>query len=44
MLMSVMNGPVRNLTVALNDINARLVRTVKAVADQKAGDGGAAQA
>jgi large subunit ribosomal protein L10 len=37
MLMSVMNGPVRNLAAALNDIPARLVRTVKAVADQKAG-------
>ncbi|MDR2795088.1 MAG: 50S ribosomal protein L10 [Spirochaetaceae bacterium] len=37
MLMSVMNGPARNLAAALNDIPARLVRTVKAVADQKAG-------
>lgn len=37
MLMSVMNGPVRNLAAALNDIPARLVRTVKAVADKKAG-------
>jgi large subunit ribosomal protein L10 len=37
MLMSVMNGPVRNLAVALNDIPTRLVRAVKAVADQKAG-------
>lgn len=37
MLMSVMNGPARNLAAALNDINARLVRTVKAVADQKGG-------
>ena len=36
MLMSVMNGPVRNLAAALNDVNARLVRTVKAVADKKA--------
>jgi large subunit ribosomal protein L10 len=36
MLMSVMNGPVRNLAGALNDVNARLVRTVKAVADKKA--------
>lgn len=36
MLMSVMNGPARNLVGALNDINARLVRTVKAVADKKA--------
>ncbi|MDR2028688.1 MAG: 50S ribosomal protein L10 [Treponema sp.] len=37
MLMSVMNGPVRNLAAALNDINARLVRTIKAVGDKKAG-------
>jgi len=36
MLMSVMNGPARNLTAALNDIPSRLVRTVKAIADQKA--------
>ncbi|MCL2478823.1 MAG: 50S ribosomal protein L10 [Treponema sp.] len=36
MLMSVMNGPVRNLAAALNDIPSRLVRTVKAVADKKA--------
>ncbi|MDR1058651.1 MAG: 50S ribosomal protein L10 [Treponema sp.] len=36
MLMSVMNGPARNLVTALNDIPARLVRTVKAVADKKA--------
>ena len=35
MLMSVMNGPARNLVTALNDVPARLVRTVKAVADQK---------
>ncbi|MDR1901133.1 MAG: 50S ribosomal protein L10 [Treponema sp.] len=39
MLMSVMNGPVRNLAAALNDVNARLVRTVKAVADKKAESG-----
>jgi len=37
MLMSVMNGPARNLTAALNDIPSRLVRTIKAVADKKAG-------
>lgn len=37
MLMSVMNGPARNLAAALNDINARLVRTVKAVGDKKEG-------
>jgi len=36
MLMSVMNGPARNLAAALNDIPSRLVRTVKAIADQKA--------
>ncbi|GHU25338.1 50S ribosomal protein L10 [Spirochaetia bacterium] len=36
MLMSVMNGPARNLAAALNDINGRLVRTVKAIADKKA--------
>ena len=41
MLMSVMNGPARNLAAALNDIPARLVRTVKAIADKKA-EGGAA--
>jgi large subunit ribosomal protein L10 len=41
MLMSVMNGPARNLAAALNDVPARLVRTVKAVADKKA-EGGAA--
>jgi large subunit ribosomal protein L10 len=35
MLMSVMNGPARNLAAALNDVPARLVRTVKAIADQK---------
>ena len=38
MLMSVMNGPARNLTVALNDVPSRLVRTVKAIADKKAED------
>jgi large subunit ribosomal protein L10 len=37
MLMSVMNGPARNLAAALNDVPARLVRTVKAIADRKAG-------
>jgi large subunit ribosomal protein L10 len=37
MLMSVMNGPARNLAAALNDVPARLVRTVKAVADKKSG-------
>ena len=36
MLMSVMNGPTRNLMSALNDIPSRLVRTLQAVADKKA--------
>jgi len=40
MLMSVMNGPARNLAAALNDVPSRLVRTVKAIADQK-GEGAA---
>ena len=35
MLMSVMNGPARNLAAALNDVPSRLVRTIKAVADKK---------
>jgi len=35
MLMSVMNGPARNLAAALNDVPSRVVRTVKAVADKK---------
>jgi large subunit ribosomal protein L10 len=39
MLMSVMNGPARNLAAALNDIPARLVRTVKAIADKKSEEG-----
>ena len=34
MLMSVMNGPARNLAAALNDVPSRLVRTIKAIADQ----------
>ena len=38
MLMSVINGPARNLATALNDVPSRLVRTIKAVADQKAGN------
>ena len=37
MLMSVMNGPVRNLAAALNDIPARLVRTIKAIEEKKSG-------
>jgi large subunit ribosomal protein L10 len=37
MLMSVMNAPARNLAAALNDIPSRLVRTIKAIADKKAG-------
>ncbi|GHV41729.1 50S ribosomal protein L10 [Spirochaetia bacterium] len=36
MLMSVLNGPTRNLAGALNDVPARLVRTIKAVGDKKA--------
>jgi large subunit ribosomal protein L10 len=35
MLMSVLNGPARNLAGALNDIPARLVRSIKAVGDKK---------
>ena len=35
MLMSVMNGPARNLTAALNDVPSRVVRTIKAIADKK---------
>ena len=42
MLMSVMNGPARNLALALNDIPTRLVRVIKAVGDKKAGGGDAA--
>jgi large subunit ribosomal protein L10 len=38
MLMSVMNAPARNLAGALNDVNARLVRTIKAVGDKKAAE------
>jgi len=37
LLMSVINGPVYNLTAALNDIPVRLVRTIQAIADQKNG-------
>ena len=37
MLMSVMNGPARNLAAALNDIPSRLARVIKAVGDKKAG-------
>jgi large subunit ribosomal protein L10 len=36
MLMSVMNGPARNLAAALNDVPSRLARTLKAIADKKA--------
>jgi large subunit ribosomal protein L10 len=35
MLMSVINGPARNLASALNDVPSRLVRTIKAIADKK---------
>ena len=41
MLMSVMNGPARNLAAALNDVPSRLVRTIKAIADKKAESGAA---
>jgi large subunit ribosomal protein L10 len=37
MLMSVLNGPTRNLAVALNDIPSRLARVIKAVEEKKAG-------
>jgi large subunit ribosomal protein L10 len=37
MLMSVLNGPARNLAAALNDIPARLVRSINAVGEKKAG-------
>ena len=36
MLMSAMRGPVQNLVYGLNEIPTKLVRTLKAVADQKA--------
>jgi len=36
MLMSVINGPARNLAAALNDVPSRLVRTIKAVGEKKA--------
>jgi large subunit ribosomal protein L10 len=36
MLMSAMNGPVQNLVYALNAIPTKLVRTLKAVEEQKA--------
>ena len=39
MLMSVMNGPARNLAAALNDVPSRVVRTIKAIADKKAEGG-----
>jgi len=35
MLMSVMNGPARNLAAALNDVPSRVVRTIKAVGEKK---------
>jgi large subunit ribosomal protein L10 len=37
MLMSVLNGPARNLAGALNDIPARLVRCINAAGEKKAG-------
>jgi len=36
MLMSVMNGPARNLAMALNDIPTRIVRVIKAAGEKKA--------
>ncbi|MDR1230420.1 MAG: 50S ribosomal protein L10 [Spirochaetaceae bacterium] len=42
MLMSVMNGPARNLAAALNDVPARLVRTLNAVKEKKESESGAA--
>jgi large subunit ribosomal protein L10 len=36
MLMSVLNGPARNLVGALNDIPARVARVIKAAGDKKA--------
>jgi large subunit ribosomal protein L10 len=36
MLMGTMNAPLTKLVHTINELNARLVRTVKAVADQKA--------
>jgi large subunit ribosomal protein L10 len=38
-MMSVINGPARNIAAALNDVPSRLVRTLKAVADKKAEQG-----
>ena len=35
MLMSAASGPTRNLAAALNDLNARLVRTIKAIGEKK---------
>jgi large subunit ribosomal protein L10 len=35
MLMSVMNAPARNLAAALNDVPARLVRTIEAIGEKK---------
>ncbi|MCL2139514.1 MAG: 50S ribosomal protein L10 [Treponema sp.] len=39
MFMSAANGPVRNFAAALNDVPARLVRTIKAIADKKGEEG-----
>ena len=39
MLLSVMNGPARNLAAALNDVPSRLVRTIKAIGEKKEGTG-----
>jgi large subunit ribosomal protein L10 len=40
MLMSAMNGPVQSLLYALQAVPQKLVRTLKAVADKKAAEGG----
>jgi large subunit ribosomal protein L10 len=38
MLMSAMNAPLQNLVYAMNGVPTKLVRTLQAVADQKAGN------
>ncbi|GAB1432231.1 50S ribosomal protein L10 [Spirochaetota bacterium] len=38
MLMSAMNAPLQNLVYAINGVPTKLVRTLQAVADQKAGN------
>jgi large subunit ribosomal protein L10 len=39
--MSVINGPARGIAAALNEVPSQLVRTIKAVADTQAEEGGA---